>query len=49
MYFHQLESVEFVHASHGQTFLPTLYIRARTRWKLAWRAGNVRVMPFPAG
>ena len=25
-YFHQIESVEFIYDSHGQTFLPTLYI-----------------------
>ena len=26
MYFHQIEGVEFIHDSHGQTFLSTLYI-----------------------
>ena len=25
-YFHQIEGVEFIYGSHGQTFLSTLYI-----------------------
>ena len=26
MYFHQIESVEFIYDSHGQTFFSTLYV-----------------------
>ena len=27
VYFHQIEDVEFICDSHGQTFLPTLYVQ----------------------